>query len=563
MLCLTPFMFNHYYTLRLVAASLDREFSTARIEEIFTQEKNEVVFLCSRDGEKITMQFSSDGRWFHLLRRDNFHRAKKNSVDVFSDAVGSVINKIFIDGHDRFITIMLSNGNHFLAQLLPGRANIFLSDSSQRVLDSFKTYRSETTELFSQVNRSRHPVNDPDIAKIRESAVTLADLKIICSSLGKTLFNELLSRAQLDRSDPTHQFDQDEIELISTQYFMLQRELQTPIPRLYYEGDSPVRFSLIPLHSLTSHREEIFDDIHTALNTFLRKHHRHERLTAHKQRVLRGLEKYKTHVFKSLHAMESESEIRERASIYERYGDLLMSALYEKPQQPNLITLADIFSEQSQTIDIPLAPELTLPQNAQRYFAKAKHCKASIAHVRSRKEKLDRTIKIITAAIDEVERCLEYSELKKYISSNKKMLQSFGLREQGEKETKPFPFRRFVVTGGFEVWAGKSSVNNDELTLHAADKNDLWFHARGVGGSHVILKVGSAAGQVSKESIRDAASIAAYYSKARKAKSVAIAYTEKKYVRKPKGVPAGTVVIEHEKVILVEPKLPKHKDNDE
>jgi predicted ribosome quality control (RQC) complex YloA/Tae2 family protein len=113
------------------------------------------------------------------------------------------------------------------------------------------------------------------------------------------------------------------------------------------------------------------------------------------------------------------------------------------------------------------------------------------------------------------------------------------------------------VEGGFEVWAGKSSENNDLLTLHHAKPNDLWFHARGSSGSHVLLKVGSGKGEPGKKAKEQAAGIAAYYSKMKNAKMVPVAMTEKKYVRKPKGAPPGTVVLEREKVVFAEPSLPK------
>ena len=128
-----------------------------------------------------------------------------------------------------------------------------------------------------------------------------------------------------------------------------------------------------------------------------------------------------------------------------------------------------------------------------------------------------------------------------------------------EEEDLP-PFKTFEVEGGFTVYAGKSSENNDLLTVKWAKPNDLWFHARGSSGSHVVLKMGSGSGNPSKKAIEQAAAIAAWYSKMKNAKNVPVAMTEKKYVRKPKGVPAGTVVIEKEKVIFVQPRLPHNED---
>ncbi|HTX98773.1 MAG TPA: NFACT RNA binding domain-containing protein, partial [Bacteroidota bacterium] len=112
-----------------------------------------------------------------------------------------------------------------------------------------------------------------------------------------------------------------------------------------------------------------------------------------------------------------------------------------------------------------------------------------------------------------------------------------------------------------EVLAGKSSENNDELTLHVAKPHDLWFHARGSSGSHVVLRVSTGKGEPGKKAREQAAAIAAYYSKMKTAGLVPVAMTEKKYVRKPKGAKAGSVVLEREKVVFVRPGLPeKHRN---
>jgi predicted ribosome quality control (RQC) complex YloA/Tae2 family protein len=94
------------------------------------------------------------------------------------------------------------------------------------------------------------------------------------------------------------------------------------------------------------------------------------------------------------------------------------------------------------------------------------------------------------------------------------------------------------------------------LTTKYASPNDLWFHVRGASGSHTVLKVSNKKEVTGKEIINKAASIAAYYSKARNASSVPVAYCQKKYVKKKKGFKEGSVVMEREKVIFVKPGLP-------
>ena len=112
------------------------------------------------------------------------------------------------------------------------------------------------------------------------------------------------------------------------------------------------------------------------------------------------------------------------------------------------------------------------------------------------------------------------------------------------------------MAGGFQVWAGKSGENNDLLSTRYTKHNDLWFHARAVGGSHVVLKMGTGKGEVSKHAMEQAAAIAAYYSKMKGGKLVPVSMCEGKYVRKPRGAPPGTVRIEREKTLFVEPRLP-------
>jgi len=118
-------------------------------------------------------------------------------------------------------------------------------------------------------------------------------------------------------------------------------------------------------------------------------------------------------------------------------------------------------------------------------------------------------------------------------------------------------FRVFKLYDGFEVWVGKNSGANDLLTFKFTKQNDFWFHVRGTSGSHTVLKIPDGfEGVLPKEIITIAAEICAYYSKAKNAKKVPVAYTESKNVNKYKGAKSGSVVVKGEKVVKVTPKIP-------
>jgi predicted ribosome quality control (RQC) complex YloA/Tae2 family protein len=194
-------------------------------------------------------------------------------------------------------------------------------------------------------------------------------------------------------------------------------------------------------------------------------------------------------------------------------------------------------------------------QNAQRYFDRAKRSRLSARETATRSGTLQLRLERAEELLARLEPVRTEQELSAFMLHNMQDLEDLGLGPRTRARAE-LPFRVFSVDGGFEVWAGKSSTNNDLLTLKHAKPNDLWFHARGASGSHVVLKVASAKGEPSKKAKQQAASIAAYYSKMKNASTVPVAMTEKKYVRKPKGGSPGTAVLEREKVLFVEPCLP-------
>jgi predicted ribosome quality control (RQC) complex YloA/Tae2 family protein len=120
-----------------------------------------------------------------------------------------------------------------------------------------------------------------------------------------------------------------------------------------------------------------------------------------------------------------------------------------------------------------------------------------------------------------------------------------------------FQPRIYFLPGHWEVWVGRNAKQNDELTHQRASQRDLWFHARGCQGSHTVLRVSSGKGEPPRDIVLATASIAAFHSKARNSQLVPVAYTEKRYVRRPRGAKPGTAVMMREKVVMVEPRLPE------
>lgn len=121
----------------------------------------------------------------------------------------------------------------------------------------------------------------------------------------------------------------------------------------------------------------------------------------------------------------------------------------------------------------------------------------------------------------------------------------------------PKDFHRYTLEGGWTVLAGKTDEANDRLSLKIATPDDWWFHVRGMPGSHVVLRCREDA-EPDKRTLRAAASIAAWHSKARNGGSTSVSMTRARYVSKPGGAKPGTVTIRKETVLQVKPALPEN-----
>ena len=542
-----------------MAEALDARLKNAEILECFTQMKNELVIALRVSDEVQFLQCSVEPRSASLLLKSEFGRARRNSLDLFPDLPGDRIQDIRIAATDRVIRIALHSGRMLHAILFPVRANIVLTDPGSASFESFKhTSLPGGFHALTYDNMLPQFSNDTiDRAFEASDGSVLSALRDIKPWISGTFAGEILFRANIDASMPAAKLSNERRTKLTQILNAVLTETASDRCHVYLDDGQPSAVSLMALETMDTSAEHVeFDDVLSGLFFFVRKRYRGTELAVTRKRVLDAVQRERERVERTRGKLSSTKELQRMADEYEKYGNLLMIHLYDQPEQPGRMTVPDIFTDPRLVVTIPLKERTTVLENAQRYFGKAQHTKTSIYYVEERSEKLEKRAEILRAFADAVTATQSIQDLKPLFKEYAALMEELGLTPKGEKNESPFPFRRFIVVGGFEVWAGKNSANNDLLTVRHSRPNDIWFHARGVGGSHVVLKVGSAAGDPSKEAIRQAASIAAYYSKHRNAKRVPVAYTEKKYVRKPKGAAPGSVLVDREKVILADPKLP-------
>ncbi len=548
-------MLTNYHTLSYIVSRLRENLLETAIIEAYSQEKDQLVLRFSSTDDALII--SCDRVISTIFRRPHFARARSNSVDVLGKCVDQVITAIEMHPVDRVVMFTLKSGERVDARFFGAKSNVVVVQPDEKIIDAFRNAK-ETIGTQTEY-RTGEIVYDIDVLRRRIATPQLATIATLLKeefpTLGTTLVRETLHRANVPHNIGAMSISESDVQKIQRALGSVLTDLANPLARVYIEnagGDAKYHFSIVTLHHLKGSDEQKFDDVHEAIRFYIARFRSQESVDEHKRHLLGKLHQKVARSRRTIEAVEKDLEVNRRAEEYQRFGELLMQHLNAvKPRAKNI---------EFDGIEIPLQKELSAVQNAQRYFEKAKRSRIAQRQAAERLSELQASVAPAEKLIKRFEEITTREELKQAMSEHKDELEQFGIGEKSEQREQ-LPFRIFTVDGGFEVWAGKSSKNNDELTLKHAKPNDLWFHARGAAGSHVILKVNSGKGEPGKKAKEQAAGIAAYYSKMKNAKMVPVAMTEKKYVRKPKGAAPGSVMIEREKVIFAEPALPKEASN--
>lgn len=393
---------------------------------------------------------------------------------------------------------------------------------------------------------------------------------------------------------------------------------KTYTPHVFYgESGEPEDASIIDLDGYLKKKpvssiSEAFDICYKAKDSRLVMDKGRDRLN---QIISSALAK----VIKKREIHEQDMEEGRKADQLKHYGDLILTYKYMVSQGSSSVTLTDYTEESQKEITIPLNPQLDASGNAQDYykrFHKAKR-KMELAEDYLKEDELAaRYLRSLSAAVNAAtcEEDLEAinEEIRSEItgdssfrrgqasskSSNvnkgdpNKMVgvaksgkaSSRALREaakranlnkgnKNQNKERALPCRRYMTSDGYEILAGRNNIQNDQLTFHTASRRDWWFHVKGLPGTHVILKTKPNEEMPSDNAVLEAASLAAFFSKAIILEEhltsegskpgllkAEVDYCPVSHVKKIPGAKPGMVIYEGYYSVLVEAKEPHSKD---
>ena len=461
---------------------------------------------------------------------------------------GAVIEAIQQVENDRILEISVSNKNEIgdsvavtlVIEIMGKHSNIILLDkASGKIIEaikhvgfsqnSYRTILPGSTYVAPPQTGSLNPftVGDEKLFQILQTEeIEPKRLQQIFQGLGRDTATELSGRLTADKLKTFRAFFASPTQ-----------------PSLTEKSFSALLFSDSKTQMST---------LSELLDTFYKDKAERDRVNQQASELIRRVENQLEKNRKKLGKQEEELLATENAEEFRQKGELLTTFLHQVPNDQDQVELDNYYT--GEKILIALDKALTPNQNAQRYFKRYQKLKEAVKHLTSLIEETRTTI----LYLESVETALAQASLTEIAEIREELIQTgFIRRRQREKIHKRQKPEKYLATDGQTIiLVGRNNLQNDELTFKMAKKDELWFHAKDIPGSHVVI-TGNL--QPSDEVKTDAAELAAYFSKARLSNLVQVDMIEIKKLNKPTGGKPGFVTYTGQKTLRVTPDAEKIK----
>lgn len=461
---------------------------------------------------------------------------------------GALIENIEQIENDRILEMSISNKNEIgdqikvtmIIEIMGKHSNIILLDKNEgKIIESIKhigftqnSYRTilpGSRYLAPPKIQAQNPftISDETLFEILQTEDLAANnLQKLFQGLGRDTATELSQRLKTD----------------TFKNFKLFFDSPTS-PTLTEKSFTAITFS---------NSQETFGSLSDLLDYFYQDKAERDRIAQQASdlihRIQNELEKNK----KKLKKQEQELQDTDKAEEFRQKGELLTTYLNQVPNNQDSVELDNYYT--GQKVSIPLNKALTPSQNAQRYFKKYQKLKEAVKHLGSLISETKATIQYL----ESVDNALNQASLSEISEIREELVQTGFVkrrhREKIQKRKKPEPY--LASDGKTIILVGKNNLQNDELTFKMSKKGELWFHAKDIPGSHVLIKDNL---NPSDEIKTDAAELAAYFSKARLSNLVQVDMIEAKKLNKPSKAKPGFVTYKGQKTLRVTPNEAKIK----
>lgn len=497
---------------------------------------------------------------FCMVLRKHIMNSKIISIEQLDTDRILIINVESVDElgfgsiYQLFIEIM---GRHSNITLIRQRDNIIMDSIKHLTLDINRyrallpglefTYPPKSTKLnplnFSFEDFKKF-ISDKNLNKNDKMFSSL--FTGISSTLSKELY---FNTKDIVRNEDLYSYLKDFFSKIKNNDFCFS---------LYSYNKSVKDFYCIKLHYLDTMDEKIYASPSELLEDFYAEKDKIDRLNNKSSDLQKIIKNNIERCIKKDEIYNRKLKECDNKDSFRICGELLTSNIYSIEKGDKLINVLNYYSENSEHMNIKLDENKTPSENIQAYFKKYNKLKKTEENALVQMENNNNELEYLQSVLTNIENSETYAE----IDEIKRELIETGYikfsKKNKTKKVKPSKPMHIQSKDGIDIYIGRNNYQNDYLTLKFADKRDIWLHTKNIPGSHVIIKN---YGSVPDSTLEEAASLAAFYSKAKESTNVAVDYTEVKNVKKPSGAKPGMVIYYTNKTIYINPKAPEGTSN--
>ena len=535
------------FFLHHMVEELRRELVNGRIQKINQPFEQELVLQIRSNRQSHRLLLSAHPVFGRIqLTQTTFENPAHPSTFIMvlrKYLQGALIESIEQVENDRIVEITVSNkneiGDHIQAtliiEIMGKHSNILLVDkSSHKILEvikhvgfsqnSYRTLLPGSTYIAPPSTESLNPftIKDEKLFEILQTQETTAkNLQSVFQGLGRDTANELENILITDKLSTFRNFFNQETK-----------------PCLTETSFSPVPFA--------NQVGESFANLSDLLDTYYKDKAERDRVKQQASELIRRVENELQKNRHKLKKQEKELLATDNAEEFRQKGELLTTFLHQVPNDQDQVILDNYYT--NQPITIALDKALTPNQNAQRYFKRYQKLKEAVKYLTDLIEETKSTI----LYLESVETVLNQAGLEEIAEIREELIQTgFIRRRQREKIQKRKKPEQYLASDGKTIiYVGRNNLQNEELTFKMARKEELWFHAKDIPGSHVVI---SGNLYPSDEVKTDAAELAAYFSQGRLSNLVQVDMIEVKKLNKPTGGKPGFVTYTGQKTLRVTP----------
>lgn len=552
-----------------------------RISKISMPEENELIFTIKNNAKTYRL-FISASASLPLIYLTDINKPAPKVAPAFlmllRKYIGSAkITNIFQMGLERILCFELEHLNELgdlslkkmYVEIMGKHSNIIFTDENNKIIDSIKRISANISSL-REVLPGREYFLPEELKKKDLLNTELEEFIEILKSkeypLSKSIYmnfagispliaEEIILRASLLSQAPstslseleyTHLFHtiQNLLEDINTHNFT---------PNIIYKGEEAIEFSSINLYSYEGkeYKRESFESVSKMLYDFYSSR---EAFVLNRQKssdLRRIVNTALERASKKYDLQEKQLQDADKKDIYRVYGDLLNTYGYSLKGGESSFTTENFYDD-NKKITIPLDKNKSAKENAKKYYDKyaklSRTTKALSEEILKTKNDMEHLQSIQTA--------LEVSSDDESLSQIRQELVDFGYIKKHSSAKKQkitsHPYH-YISSDGYDIYVGKNNYQNEELTFKVATGNDWWFHAKGIPGSHVILKSNNEE-ELPDRAYEEAAALAAFYSKAKDTDKVEVDYIQKKNIKKVAGAAPGFVIYHSNWSMVATPK---------